>query len=74
MLDIKLIRENPELVRNNLKKRNDPERLKSLDDLILVDKKWRELQTKLNNLRNERNELTLEITKLKNETSLQQRK
>jgi len=65
MLDIRLIRENPELVRNNLKKRNDPEKLKLLDDLILVDKKWRDLQTKLNNLRNERNELTLEITKLK---------
>jgi len=65
MLDIKLIRENPELVRNNLKKRNDPEKLKLLDDLILVDKKWRESQTKLNDLRNGRNQVTLEITKLK---------
>ncbi len=68
MLDIKLIRETPEVVRNNLKKRNDPEKLKLLEDLIVVDKKWRESQAQLNNLRKERNELTLEITKLKKET------
>ncbi len=65
MLDIRLIRENPESIKKNLKKRNDPEKLKLLDELIVIDKKWRESQAQLNDLRNKRNELTLEITKLK---------
>ena len=34
MLDIKFIRENPGLVKKNLKKRNDAEKLKWLDDLL----------------------------------------
>ena len=36
MLDIKLIRENPDLVRKNLKKRNDPQKLKLLEELLKV--------------------------------------
>lgn len=65
MLDIKLIRENPELVRNNLMKRGDPENLKMLDELIEYDKRWRRLLTKLNELRHERKLLTTEIAALK---------
>jgi len=40
MLDIKLIREHPEVVRTNLEKRGTVEKLKMLDDLIEYDKKW----------------------------------
>ena len=65
MLDIKLIRENPELVRNNLKKREDPENLKMLDEFIEYDKKWRRLLTRLNELRHERKLLTTDIATLK---------
>ncbi len=65
MLDIKLIRENPELVRNNLKKREDPENLKMLDGFIEYDKKWRRFLTKLNELRHERKLLTTDIATLK---------
>ena len=65
MLDIKLIRENPKLVRNNLLKRGNPENLKMLDDLIDFDKKWRQHLTELNEFRHERKVITTEIAALK---------
>jgi seryl-tRNA synthetase len=65
MLDIKLIRENPEFVKNNLAKRGNPENIKMLEALIDLDKKWRQNLTKLNDLRHERKLLTSEIAKLK---------
>ncbi len=65
MLDIKLIRENPELVKSNLAKRNNPDCLKMLDDLIALDKDWRANNTKLNDLRHDRKQVTMEIAKLK---------
>jgi seryl-tRNA synthetase len=65
MLDIKLIRENPELVRANLTKRDNPAVLLMLDELIIVDKEWRLNLTKLNELRHNRKLVTMEIAKLK---------
>jgi len=67
LLDIKLIRENPELVRKNLEKRGDPEKLQLLDDLIRLDKEWRKLLTRVNELRHRRRIVTEEIAKLKKE-------
>jgi seryl-tRNA synthetase len=65
MLDIKLIRTSPELVRNNLKKRGAPENLKMLNQLIGYDKRWRQLLTKLNELRHDRKLITTDIATLK---------
>ena len=65
MLDIKLIRENPELIKNNLTKRGNPEYVQMLEDLIAVDKEWRSNLTKLNELRHQRKQVTIEIAKLK---------
>jgi len=65
MLDIKLIRENPEFIKNNLAKRGNPENIKMLDALIDLDREWRQNLTKLNDLRHERKLLTCEIAKLK---------
>ncbi len=65
MLDIKLIREHPEIVRNDLKKRGDLEKLKMLDDLIEYDKHWRRLLTEVNELRHRRKVVTAEIASLK---------
>ena len=65
MLDIKLIRENPELVKTNLAKRGNPECLKMLEDLIAVDREWRLNLTKLNEMRHQRKQVTIEIAKLK---------
>ncbi|MGA2768404.1 MAG: serine--tRNA ligase [Candidatus Bathyarchaeia archaeon] len=65
MLDIKLIRENPDLVRNNLEKRGDPEDQRMLDSLIGYDKQWRQGLTRLNELRHERRQITAEIATAK---------
>ena len=65
MLDIRLIREKPNYVRENLKRRNDPEKLKMLDKLIEYDEKWRKNLTRLNELRHKRRQLTNEIAQLK---------
>ncbi len=65
MLDIKLIRERPEIVRNDLKKRGDQEKINMLDDLIEGDKQWRQTLTEVNNLRHKLNVITSEIAKLK---------
>ena len=65
MLDIKLIRENPELVKANLAKRGNPDVLGMLEELITVDKAWRLNLTKLNELRHDRKLVTIEIAKLK---------
>jgi len=61
MLDIRLIRENPEKVRENLARRRDPEKLELLDHVIEVDKKWRELTQRVNELRRRRNEISTQI-------------
>jgi len=63
-LDIKLIRESPELVRANLERRHDPEKLTLLDGLIGDDTWWRELTTEVNKLRRRRNEISSEIGRL----------
>ena len=65
MLDIRLIRESPDVVRRNLEKRDDPEKLKLLDDLMKLDTEWRQLLTKVNELRHKRRIATEEIAKLK---------
>ncbi|MCW4028453.1 MAG: serine--tRNA ligase [Candidatus Bathyarchaeota archaeon] len=65
MLDIKLIRDNPEMVKQNLAKRNNPQCLQMLDDLISLDKDWRGNLTQLNDLRHDRKQVTIEIAKLK---------
>ncbi|MBS7605612.1 MAG: serine--tRNA ligase [Candidatus Bathyarchaeia archaeon] len=65
MIDVKLIRENPDFVRENIKRRNDPEKLELLEEFIKTDKKWRELQTKINDLRRVRNELSVKIAQMK---------
>jgi len=65
MLDIKLIREKPELVRKDLERRGDPEKLEWLKELIKYDKEWRENLQGLESLRRERNELTDRIAALK---------
>ena len=65
MLDIKLIRENPDLVKNNLTTRGNPECTKMLDELVAIDKEWRMNLTKLNDLRHQRKQITIEIAKLK---------
>jgi seryl-tRNA synthetase len=65
MLDMKLIRESPEMVRQNLQKRGDPENLRMLKELIQHDCVWRKNLTRLNELRHERRQMTANIAGLK---------
>jgi seryl-tRNA synthetase len=65
MLDIKLIRENPKIVENDLKKRQEPEKLKLLEQLIENDRKYRELLQESEDLKHKRNVLSHEIADLK---------
>ncbi len=65
MLDIKLIRENAEMVRKNIERRHENEKVKLLDRVIKLDEKWRESTKKLNDLRKQRNDISMEIAKLK---------
>ena len=65
MLDMKLIRENPQVVRTNLERRNDPNLISMLDELLIIDKKVRELTGRVNGLRAKRNEISLTISKAK---------
>lgn len=65
MLDINLIRNETEKVRENLKRRGNKENLKLLDELIEKDKKWRGLKTKNQELQHKRNVLSKKIGKLK---------
>jgi seryl-tRNA synthetase len=67
LLDIKLIREQPEIIRDNLMKRGATEKLQMLDELIELDKAWRKSVAQLNELRRRRNVVTAEIAKLKSE-------
>ncbi len=61
MLDIKLIREHPEIVKKDLKKRDDAQRLKLLDEVIKLDKEYLELLRDVEELRAKRNKLAREI-------------
>jgi len=67
MLDIKLLRENPDLVRNNLARRQDLEKTKLLEEVIRHDKAWRSLTTEVNSLRRVRNKISSEVARLKSE-------
>lgn len=63
MIDIKLIRENPEIVRASQKKRGLNE--KDVDNFLKMDKEWRELKIKTDELRSRRNKVSEEINNSK---------
>ncbi len=61
MIDIKLIRTNPDLVKENIKKKFQDEKLELVDKVIELDKKFRETKLECDNLRNMRNVKSKEI-------------
>ena len=64
MIDIKLIRENKDLVKENIKKKFQDEKLPLVDEVFELDKKVREVQVKADGLKAEKNKLSGEIGKL----------
>ena len=67
MIDIKLIRENPDLIKENIKKRFQKEKLSSVDDLLSKDNMWRKLKSQVDVLRSERNKISKKIAEAKKE-------
>jgi seryl-tRNA synthetase len=65
MLDIIFVRENPEVVRENLRRRNDSELIEMLDELLKKDELWRALKGKVDAARARRNKISEEINKAK---------
>ena len=61
MIDIKLLRENPELVKENIKKKFQDEKLVLVDEVLEFDEKLRSFKTEGDNLRSERNKTSKEI-------------
>lgn len=61
MLDIHFVREHPELVKESLQKRQEPEKIKLLDELLQKDQQWRSLKSEVDSLRAKRNQLTDQI-------------
>ena len=55
MLDIKFVRENKDIVKENIKKKFQDEKLPLVDEVIELDQKIRELKVKGDSLRQERN-------------------
>ena len=64
MIDIKLIRENADLVKENIKKKFQDEKLKIVDEVYEMDKMVREVQTKCDTLKADKNRKSGEIGKL----------
>ena len=61
MIDINLIRNNKEIVKENIKKKFQDEKLPLVDEIFLLDKKIRELKTSGDELRQKRNKTSDEI-------------
>ena len=67
MIDIKLIRENPEMVKENIKKKFQDKKLALVDEVKDLDVKVREVQVKVDTLKADKNRLSGEIGKLMKE-------
>ena len=61
MLDIKLIRNDPDLVRENIKKKFQFEKLPLVDEVIALDQEYREAHTRADYLRSQRNAISKSI-------------
>ncbi|MBQ0135496.1 MAG: serine--tRNA ligase [Oscillospiraceae bacterium] len=64
MLDIKFLRENPDIVKENIKKKFQDEKLPLVDEVIALEAEKRETQTKADELRANRNRISKEIGNL----------
>ena len=61
MLDIKFLRANPEIVKENIKKKFQDEKLVLVDEVIELDKEFRESKTRADYLRSQRNAISKQI-------------
>lgn len=61
MLDMKFLRENPDIVKENIKKKFQDRKLPLVDEVIELDRKTRECQTEIDTIRADRNKLSKQI-------------
>ena len=61
MLDIKLLRTNPELVKENIRKKFQDEKLVLVDEVVEMDRKYRDSKTEGDTLRAQRNTISKQI-------------
>ncbi len=64
MIDIKFLRENPEVVKENIRKKFQDEKLPLVDEVIGLDAESRSVQKEADDLRANRNKISKEIGKL----------
>jgi len=61
MIDIKLLRTNPDLVRDNIRKKFQDDKLPLVDEVIALDKEYREAKQRAEYLRSQRNTISKQI-------------
>ncbi|MBO4473480.1 MAG: serine--tRNA ligase [Clostridiales bacterium] len=61
MLDIKFVRANPDIVKENIKKKFQDDKLPLVDEVIAYDKELREAKTRVEYLRSQRNSISKQI-------------
>ena len=61
MLDIKFVRNNPEIVKQNIKNKFQDEKLPLVDEVIELDKRNREIKQEVESLRAEKNKASKQI-------------
>ncbi len=61
MIDIRLVRENPELVKENIRKKFQDSKLPLVDEVLALDKESRAVKLEADTLRGERNKISKEI-------------
>ncbi|MDO8480683.1 MAG: serine--tRNA ligase, partial [Nanoarchaeota archaeon] len=67
MIELKFLREHADVMKKNLEKRNDAEKLAWIDDILRKDEEHRKLSKEAQDLRSGRNKISEEINKLRKE-------
>jgi seryl-tRNA synthetase len=65
MMDIKLVRENPQAIVRSLQNRGAAAKLPLVEEATKADSEWRRLKTEVDGLRHRQNELTAQVAELK---------
>ena len=61
MLDIKFVRSNPDIVKENIKKKFQNEKLPLVDEVLELDKRNREIKQEVEALRADKNKISKKI-------------
>ncbi len=74
MLDIKFVRENPEVVKQNIRNKFQDSKLELVDKVIELDKENREIKQEVEALRAERNKISKQIGALMGQANVKRQK